>query len=204
MIEKSTDISAPVHDLILNRWSGVSFDPDRAINHDDLVSIAEAGRWAPSCFGDQPWRILFCNKHGNGDSAETAWQNVFDCLTEGNRAWCKQVPVLAVICADSQFSKNDKPNTWGAYDSGAAAVSMCLQARHLGLMTHQMAGFDADLIREKFSIPARYRVMAMMAIGYQIAEDHIPDGFRDRELKPRVRDPLGEHFFLGSWGKGLR
>lgn len=199
MIEKAVALSAPVHALITDRWSGVSYDPGRAVSDDDLRAIAEAGRWAPSCFGDQPWRVIFCNR----DAASDAWQKAYDCLGEGNQPWCRHAPILAIICADTRFSKNDKPNAWGGYDTGAAAVSMCLQARHLGLMTHQMAGFDPDKARAAFAIPERYKPMAMMTIGYQVTEENIPEAFRERELKPRARNPLGENFFLNGWGAGL-
>ena len=199
MFEKPADTISPVHDLILKRWSGVAYDASRDVAVEDLASLAEAGRWAPSCFGDQPWRVLFCNR----STSDQAWEKAFNSLGEGNQPWCKQAPVLAVICADTRFSMNDKPNAWGAYDTGAAAISICLQARHLGLMTHQMAGFDPDAIRSAFSIPERYRPMAMMTIGYQLAEDQIPDAFRERELKPRTRKPRGEMFFLDGWGEGI-
>ena len=138
MIEKAVDVSAPVHELISSRWSGVSYDPERDISSDDLRAIAEAARWAPSCFGDEPWRVLFCNK----TSEDYSWQKAFDCLSEGNQPWCQHAPVLAIICANTQFLYNDKPNRWCEYDTGAAALSICLQAQHLGMMTHQMAGFD--------------------------------------------------------------
>lgn len=199
MFEKSADTSAPVHDLILRRWSGVSFDPDRPVSTGDLRAMAEAGRWAPSCFGDQPWRVLFCSKSED----EAAWVKAFDCLGEGNQPWCKHAPVLAIICADTVFSKNDKPNTWGAYDTGAAALSLCLQAAQLDLMTHQMGGFLPDKARTAFAIPQRYQPMAMMAIGYQLPKDKLPEAFRERELKPRARNPLEEHFFLNGWGSGI-
>jgi len=199
MFEKSADTSAPVNPLILSRWSGVAYDPDRAVATNDLRALAEAARWAPSCFGDQPWRVLFCSKSAD----DSAWQQAFDCLAEGNQPWCQYAPVLAIVCADTQFSKNDNPNDWGPYDTGAAAISICLQAAELGLMTHQMAGFSPDKARKTFSIPARYKPMAMMTIGYQLPKDNLPAAFAERELKPRQRNPLREHFFLGAWEKGI-
>lgn len=199
MIDKAVDLSAPVVELITSRWSGVSYDSDRTVSNDDLRSMAEAARWAPSCFGDQPWRILFCNK----STDEEAWLKAFDCLTEGNQPWCRHAPVLAIICGDTLFSQNDKPNAWSAYDTGAAALSICLQARHLGMMTHQMAGFIPDKAREAFAIPDRIHPLAMMTIGYQVTEDKLPAEFRDREMKPRVRNPLGDHFYLNGWGDGI-
>lgn len=198
MIEKPADTSAPVHELILKRWSGVAYDPDKPVPKEALQAMAEAARWAPSCFGDQPWRVIFCSKSED----EAAWSKAFDCLVEGNQLWCRHAPVLAIICADTLFSTNDKPNGWGAYDTGAAAISLCLQGVALGLMTHQMAGFSPDKARENFEIPGRYQPMAMMTIGFQHEEQDIPEEFREREMKPRVRNPLDGHFFLSGWEKG--
>ena len=204
MIKKEIDSSANIHEIIETRWSGVPYDPERSVSQEKLLSIMEAARWAPSCFGDQPWRFVICNKADNSD----AWQKLFDCLAEGNQAWCANVPVLIAACHDTQFADNPtpfagKPNSFAAYDTGAASVSLCLQANHLGLMTHQMGGFSADLLKEKFEIPERYTAAAVIALGYQTTEDNIPETFRGRELSPRKRNPLGENFFTGSWGKGV-
>lgn len=199
MIEKATDVTAPVHELILNRWSGVSFDPHQTVSKEDLRTMAEAARWAPSCFGDQPWRVIFCNRNYHED----AWRKAYECLGDGNKPWCIHAPVLAIICADTKFSKNEKDNAWGEYDTGAAALSICLQARHLDIMTHQMAGFSAEKARETFAIPERFTPKAMMAIGYQLPEDEFPEEFKERELKPRERHPVEELFYLDEWGKGF-
>jgi nitroreductase len=199
MFAKSMDTKAGVADVFHQRWSGVAFDPERDLDDQSLLSLAEAARWAPSCFGDQPWRFIFCRKSTDPE----AWQKAFDCLMEGNQVWNKHVPVLVMICADTLFTLNDKPNRYGPYDTGAAAVSLCLQAASMGIMTHQMAGFSADAARESFSIPERYQPLAMMAVGYQLAEDSIPEEFREKEQTPRARRPLGESFFSGDWGKPL-
>lgn len=196
MIKKNIETSEPINNNISSRWSGVSFDPNRQVSQAQLTSIMEAGRWAPSCFGDQPWRYIICDKATQPES----WQKLYDSLAEGNQPWCANVPVLIAACHDTQFSSNDNPNPWASYDTGAASVSMCIQATELGLMSHQMAGFSADLIREKFIVPARFNPVAVIAIGYQTNEEDIPDDFKARELSPRKRNPLSENFFMGSWG----
>lgn len=199
MIQKQIDTSTPIHDLLAQRWSGVCFDPARPVTTTELRKLAEAARWAPSCFGDQPWRFIFCNRSDNPAAWDLAWQ----CLAESNQAWCRHAPVLVVSCCDTRFMKNDKPNNYGPYDTGAAALSICLQAAALDLMTHQMGGFSADQARTSFSIPERCRPLAMMAIGYQLPEAALPDTFRERELKPRERSPLASRFFAGVWDKEL-
>ena len=199
MINKSIDVSAPIQPLLAQRYSGVSYDPGRPVSKADLRAIAEAARWAPSCYGDQPWRYLICSKAEN----RAAWDKAFACLGDFNQAWCQHAPVLVVICHDTLFVHNDKPNIHASYDTGAASMSMCVQATALGLMTHQMAGFSADKARELFAVPERYKPIAMMAIGYQLDEAQLPAQFRERELKPRTRSPLESRFFGGEWGKGL-
>jgi nitroreductase len=199
MISKKIDTSAPIHELLAQRWSGVSYDPARGVDPGELRKLAEAARWAPSCFGDQPWRFLVCNRAEQPE----AWQKALSCLAEGNQPWCQHAPVLIIACTDTLFAHNDKPNAYGPYDTGAAALSICLQATALGLMTHQMAGFSADKVREAFAIPERYRVLSMITVGYQLPEAALPENLRERELKPRLRSPLATRFFAGSWGEGI-
>ena len=46
--------------------------------------------------------------------------------------------------------------------------------------------------------------MAVIAVGYQLAEEALPEAMRERELAPRERHPLGERFFAGAWGRPWR
>lgn len=197
MFEKQASTQYPINSLLARRWSGRAYDPAREVTHEQIITLLEAARWAPSCFGDEPWRLIVCKRATN----ESAWQAVLECLTEKNRAWAKHAPLLVVISANSLFASNDKPNKWGRYDTGAAAMSICVQATEMGLMVHQMGGFDADKTRTAFAIPEQFTPIAMMAVGYQLPEDRIPDDIKEREYAERKRRPLGENFFDGEWGK---
>ncbi|MCH7927287.1 MAG: nitroreductase family protein, partial [Candidatus Dadabacteria bacterium] len=46
-----------VDDIFINRWSprAMSGDP---VSKDELMSLFEAARWAPSSFNNQSWRFL--------------------------------------------------------------------------------------------------------------------------------------------------
>lgn len=195
MFDKKIDTQAPIHELIAKRWSGRAYDPDNTLSREQIISLIEAARWAPSCYGDQPWRYLVFDKSTNQD----VWQQALDCLGEGNREWAQYAPLLLLACADSILSKNGKPNRWGQYDTGAASMNICLQATAMGLMTHQMGGFDADKTREYFSIPEQYMPMAMITVGYQLAENKIEGELREREYQARNRNELASNFFEGKW-----
>jgi len=194
-MQKPAITQQAIHELLANRWSGRAYDADQSVSKEQVVSLLEAARWAPSCFGDQPWRYVVCNKADNLQ----AWQAAFDCLVPGNQGWAVNAPVLLLICADTLFGHNDKPNKWAAYDTGAATENLCLQATALGLMAHQMGGFDADKARATFNVPERFQILAMVTVGYQASVDGLSGEVKERELAARSRKPLEELFFNGVW-----
>lgn len=188
-----------IHEIIANRWSGRAYDASQPVSQANIVSLLEAARWAPSCYGDQPWRFIVWDK--NQDAA--AWQKACDCIVPGNQAWAKDAPVLVLVCADTLFNHNQKPNRWGGYDTGAAAVSLCLQATSIGLMTHQMGGFDGDKARVAFNIPEQFEMMSMMSVGYAADIESLEGETKERETSARQRRPLGELFFNGEWNQPI-
>ena len=197
MEQRRAITSVPIHDLLARRWSPRAFDPNRPVARRDLVRIMEAGRWAPSCNGDEPWRYLVWDRTRDPEG----WQKAFDCLTDSNKKWVKNVPLLMLSCAGSVFAHSGKPNRWTQHDTGAASVSMALQAVALGLIIHKMGGYDPEKARAAFAIPADYTPMAMIAVGYQAEPDILDEETKAKELRPRARKPLAERFFEGGWGK---
>lgn len=198
-MQKPAITQQPIHDLIAQRWSGRAYDASQSVSKEQVISLLEAARWAPSCFGDQPWRYVVCNKAENLQ----AWQAAFDCLVPGNQSWAVNAPVLLLICADTLFSHNDKPNKWAPYDTGAATENLCLQATALGLMAHQMGGFDADKARAAFKVPERYQILAMVTVGYQANVESLTGETKERETAARSRKPLNELFFNGQWDQSI-
>jgi nitroreductase len=189
----------PIHDLLARRWSSRAFDPKRPVSREQLAALLEAARWAPSCNGDEPWRYLIWDKSRDPQG----WQKAYDCLNENNKKWVKNVPLLMLSCAGSTFEATGKPNRWTQHDTGAASVSIALQATAMGLMVHQMGGWDVEKARAAFAIPPEYTPMAMIAVGYQASPDILDDETKAKELRPRGRKPLEQRFFEGGWGKGF-
>lgn len=200
MQHKVATTANPIHELLTKRWSCRAFDVEKPVTQDQVISLVEAARWAPSCFGDEPWRFIVWNRNKDASS----WKKAFNCLVEWNQNWVKNAPILILVTANTIFRKNGKNNAWGQYDTGAAAENLCLQAVSLGLMAHQMGGFDADKVRSEFGIPEQFTCMAMIAVGYQGEESVLNDELKELELAPRERTPLGEHFFEGAWGTSIQ
>lgn len=178
---------------VLHRWSPRSFS-DRAVSGEDLRTIFEAVRWAASSFNEQPWRFLV------GRRGDATYQKIFESLGEFNKAWASTAPVLILGATRTRFSHNETPNAVALYDLGAAAATLCYQAMHLGIFTHQMGGYDRDVARKLFELPEEFMFGAVIAMGYQGDPAALPnDSMREQEMEPRTRKPLSE-IALSSWG----
>jgi nitroreductase len=192
VILQSNNLQADcVSQLLKSRYSGYDYDSSKLVSRDMLKTVLEAGRLAPSSYNEQPWHFLVCNRATD----PVAYQKALNTLVEDNRTWAKNAPVLVLCVADTKSAHDDQGNGWAQYDTGAAAFAMMAQATSLGLMTHQMGGFDSDKARKAFSIPDQFEPMAVMAIGYATAVQNSPE---------KKRKPLQENFFEGAWGHGFR
>ena len=158
--EKIAETSVPVAALIAARWSPRAIAPDQPVSKKQTTALLEAARWAPSCFGDQPWRVIVFDQ----STDKEAWTKAFDCLAEGNQVWVKNAPVILAVVASSKFQHNAKPNRWAQYDTGAAAENLCLEATNQNLVAHQMGGFDGKALAASFSIPDDFTPMALSLI----------------------------------------
>lgn len=196
---KHATTRVPIHDVLAARWSPRAFDASRPVSRARILALMEAARWAPSCYGDEPWRYIVWDR---GTDRE-GWQRAFECLTPGNQSWVKNVPLLMASIASSVFDESGKPNRWAQHDTGAASLNLVLQAVVLGLAAHQMGGFDADKLKQSFGIPVEYTPMAMIAIGYQAPADILSEELQKKELGPRSRKPPETRIFEGTWDSPL-
>jgi len=198
MQERKAITSVPINELAARRWSPRALDAQRDVTAAQITALIEAARWAPSCFGAEPWRFLMWNRATD----PAGWQQAFDCLSDNNKKWAGKAPLLFLVCAGATFEHNGQPNRWSHYDSGMAALSLSLEAVAQGLVAHQMGGFDIAKARAAFAIPEDFMPMAMIAVGYQAAPETIADEeTRQKELKTRGRKPVAERFYGGSWGQ---
>jgi nitroreductase len=193
--KKTATTSAPIHNLISERWSPRAF-ASRPVEPEKLRSLFEAARWAASSYNGQPWNFIVATK----DDPEN-YKRVLDCFVEFNQSWAKGAPVVALSVAKLKFDHNGEPNRHAFHDVGAASATLTLQAEALGLSVHQMGGILPDKAREIFAIPAEYEAVAGIAIGYPGEAHTLPDHLKQQEVAPRERKPLDSFVFTGKWGK---
>ena len=184
----------PIHELLASRWSPYGF-ADRPVSDDDLRSLFEAARWAPSSYNEQPWSYIVATK---ANPAE--FERLLSCLVEGNQAWAKAAPVLALGCTSLNFVRNGKPNAAAVHDLGLASASLVLEATARGLFVHQMIGILPDKARELYHIPEDVQPKTGLAIGYAGDPNSLPDLTNSVTSLPGSRKKLDEFVFGGQWG----
>lgn len=163
-----------VNELILNRWSPRSLTGEE-VPENDLMAMFEAAHWAPSSYNNQPWRFIYA-RHGTPE-----WDPIFNLMVDFNKGWAKNAGVLVVVISCENFEHNGKPARTHSFDSGAAWMSLALEARSRGYIAHGMEGFDYDKAREVLGIPDDYSVEAMIAIGKQAPKEALSPELQEKE-----------------------
>ncbi len=199
MAQQRMNVQAPIERLFAERWSTRAFDAEKPVKAEAILSCLEAARWAPSCFGEEPWRYIVADRFND----EAGWPNVLGALAPKNQLWAQRAPVLIIALAEPAFSQNGNPNRWAEYDTGQATICLCIQAAALGLASHQMGGFDPEALKKALGIPDRMTVMSVTALGHSRDADGAPEDFRPMEIAPRTRKPMAEIVHAGYWGKPM-
>ncbi len=181
----------PVESWIVNRWSPRALSGEE-IGQEDLMTLFEAARWAPSSYNGQPWRFFYARR----DHAH--WDEFFDLMVEFNQGWAKDAAVLIVVVSRTTFEHNDKPAQTHSFDTGSAWENLALQASAMGLVAHGMQGFDYDKARQVLQLPDHYHVEAMVAVGRPGKLEDLPEDLRERE-KPSGRKPLEDIICEGPY-----
>ena len=180
----------PIEDMFLKRYSPRAMSGE-SISKDELMTLLEAARWAPSASNIQPWRFIYAMR----DTSE--FKTFLSFLAEGNRIWCEKASAL-VITISKKTNKDGNPSITHSFDTGSAWENLALQATSMNLITHSMAGFDYDKTKKELSIPDDYSVEMMIAVGKPGKIEDLPEPLRERE-KPSDRKPLEEIVFEGKF-----
>lgn len=179
--------------LFIDRWSPRSF-LENELKEDEILTLFEAARWAPSCYNEQPWLFLFARTREDR-------QRYAEALVEGNRVWAKRAPILMAVFSRKRFDKNGNENRWADFDTGSAWMSLVLQAMKLGIYCHGMAGFDPEKAYRICNVdPEKYNALCMAAIGRKGPAEVLDEPMRSRE-SPSDRRPLGEMVFESTFNR---
>ena len=167
--------------IFIHRWSPRALGRD--MDEEELKSLFEAARWAPSSYNNQSWRFIYTTYE------DEQFSEFVDLLGEFNADWAEPGYALIVIVSKTTFDHNGEESITHSFDTGAAWQNLALEAARRGLVAHGMQGFDYEKAREKLDIPEEYEVEAMVAVGSQEDESKLPE---EAQVKPNGRKDLSQ------------
>jgi nitroreductase len=173
-IPQKRDVINDVHPLIASRHSPRAMSGED-LSDDEINSLFEAARWAPSAYNNQPWLFIFAKKN------TISWDILFNLLVPFNQEWCKNAGLLVVMISAKTFAHNGNANPTHSYDTGSAWANLALQGVHLGLVTHGISGFDYQKTYRELEIPENYAVEAMIAVGRPAPKEVLDESLQANE-----------------------
>lgn len=185
----------PIDPVFLSRWSPRAFSGDE-IAEEQLLTLLEAARWAPSGYNAQPWRFVYVRR------ASSRWQAALDLLSSYNRGWAE--PAAALIFVGSHASLalpgSDGPTDLitHSFDAGAAWAFLAVQAARLGISTHAVGGFDRERAKEVLNAPTGFHFHAAVVVGRRGDPASLPEKLAAREV-PSERQALAQIAFAESF-----
>ena len=159
------------------------FDEERRVSKEALRSLVELARYAPSGANRQPIKFLLAADPSECEAMypHLAWAGYLE-------SWSGPEPgerpvAYIVILHDTEVSKDP------GVDHGIAAQTMLLGAAEQGMGGCMLGAIKRDGIRRSFSIPERYEILLVVALGYPcetvVVEDTGSDGsiryYRDQK-----------------------
>lgn len=198
-----TQRSLELDDLIRGRRSVRRFRPD-PVPREVIERILEAGRWAPSPHGSQPWRFVILTrpevKQRLADAMGSTWEEnlamdgqapeVIEARLAASRRRLTETPVLILVCLFLEDLdrypdplRQQAETTMAIQSLGAAAQNILLMAYRLGLDAGWMCAplFCPQIVRDVLDLDAELIPHALLQVGYAAADP-----------KRRGRRPLSE------------
>lgn len=138
-------------ECLRTRRSVRSYRPD-PVSREDLETIVDCGRLAPTGRGEQPWEFVVVT--------DKAMREKIAAITSYGKFIAQAPACIAVLCRDT---------TYYVEDGSAATTNILNAARALGLGSCWVAGDKKPYAAEiagMLGAPAGIRLVALVAIGH--------------------------------------
>lgn len=151
--------------VLRDRWSPRAFDPSHELSDEDVTTLLEAARWAPSAGNSQPWAFQLARRE------TPQWHGLLECLAGSSLPWASQASGLVVNLSHVFVEDTDwEYSEFSRYDLGQAVAHMTIQAHAMGLACRQFRAFDKAAVQALLDVPAHWEVVTMTAIGVAAPE----------------------------------
>jgi nitroreductase len=137
------------------------------VEREKLLACLEAARLAPSAHNAQPWRFIVVD---DPELKERLTAAAFSGIYSGSK-FAAQAPVILLLLVKTEIMAHGiggrlQRVPFHFVDIGIAGEHIVLQAEELGLATCWMGWFNYRKARKVLGIPRKYKVIAMMPVGY--------------------------------------
>lgn len=149
------------------RFSPMRFRHDDVVTEQQVTSLLEAARLAPSAGNSQPWSFLV------GRRGDQTHRRLVRHLARSSSVWAPPAALLVANLSQRYVEDSElEYSEFRQYDLGQAVAHLTFQAHALGLAVHQFRAFDREAVGSEFGLPGHWEVTSMMAVG-------TPDGPRE-------------------------
>ena len=100
-IVNNRETEYPIDDIFLKRYSPRALSGEK-ISKEELMTLFEAARWAPSSYNSQPWRFIYVLR----DTPD--FEKFFSFIVPDNQVWSKNASALVVVISNNNY-ENGKP-----------------------------------------------------------------------------------------------
>ena len=190
-MQKTAITAAAIAPVLAERWSPRAYDESYVVSQHELLSILEAGRWAPSANNGQPWRYSIAAR------GTELFDQMISAMTGFNQAWAPRASALIVISV-LNVKPDGEPYTSASLDAGLTAQNMMIQTAELGLAAHPIGGIDHAKMREVLSLADNLNPVLVLTIGKRADASTLEGPAYEREIAPRTRLDLDDIILHGK------
>lgn len=122
-----------------------------------IKDLAKNAQLAPSCFNNQPIRLVFVRSLKLLNKMKAA-------LSKGNE-WAYSASMIIAVFSRKEDDCIIKEREYYWFDCGLAAAFLILRATELGFVAHPIAGFSPKKTKEILDIPEEYEVITLIIVG---------------------------------------
>jgi len=187
-----------LNETIRNRRSNRAISEEE-VTEEELEKLLMAAHLAPSCFNNQPWRLIPVLQ-------SRKLEKIKESLSGGNY-WAKKAPtIIAVVSRRELDCDLSHGRVYYRFDCGLAVENLLLQATDMGLVAHPIAGFNPEETRKILKIPEKFELITLIVVGNPGSPEHLSEKHRRVEKGERERQPLDKvvsmdefDYDVGAW-----
>jgi nitroreductase len=183
------DLAEPLR----SRWSPSVYDDAHTLDPAEIDQLLHAAQWSPSAGNSQPWVFFVCQR------GSVNHKRLLAHLSRGNSGWVPRASVVFVTAAHVSTGADEDAPAYALYDVGQAAAHLTLQARSMGLHSHQFAGFDHEALAADLDLPATHVLLTGIAVGLPGDPAEVDERTAARDHRLRERNGLDEIARAGTW-----